>query len=360
MERDVVIIGSGPAGLSAALAAGSLGVGSLVIEEAPSPGGQLVKQTHMFFGAREHRSGVRGFEIARQLVEKLTTAGGEIWLESSVVGLYPDGRIAVERQGRLEIVSGKQVIVSAGASEKPLLFKNCDLPGVVGAGAVQTLMNEYGIIPGKRVLMVGAGNIGLIVSYQLRQAEVEVAAIIDAASQIGGYHVHAAKIRRTGVPILTGHTVREVLGTEHVEQAVVCRVDGAFREIPGTETVFDVDTVCLAVGLSPLTDLLRQAGCRMMNVADLGGLVAWRDRFMRTSVPGIFVAGDAAGIEEASSAMVAGTMAGTMAAAAVLEPGAVPELDQRIESLRNELEQLRSGCFSSKVLKGEEVLARCG
>ena len=360
MDHDVVIIGSGPAGLSAALAAVRLGVASIIIEEAPSPGGQLVKQTHMFFGAKEHRSGIRGFDIASQLVSELKAVGGTIWTEASVIGLYPDKKVAIECNGKLEVITGRQIVVAAGASENPLLFKGCDLPGVVGAGAVQTLMNEYGIVPGKQVLMVGAGNIGLIVSYQLCQAGIGVAAIIDAASQIGGYHVHAAKIRRTGVPILTGHTIKEVRGDMHVEKAVVCRVDAAFKELPGTEAEFDVDAVCLAVGLSPLTDLLRETGCRMIDVSELGGLVAWRDTMMRTSVPGILVAGDAAGIEEASSAMVEGTIAGTIAAAAVLGSGKVPDLDERVGVLRRELDQLRSGCFSCKVLNGEEVLARRG
>lgn len=359
VHRDIVIIGSGPAGLSAALAARKLGTDCLVLEEAPSSGGQLVKQTHMFFGAETHRSGVRGFEIAREMVDEYASIGGELWTGASVIGLYPDKKLAVEKDGRLEVVTGNQVVVASGASEKPLLFHNCDLPGVVGAGAVQTLMNEYGIVPGKRVLMVGAGNIGIIVSYQLRQAGVEVAAIIDAAAVVGGYHVHAAKIRRTGVPLLTRHTIKEVCGTTSVEKAIVCKVDEAFQEIPGTEMEFEVDTVCLAVGLSPLTELLRQVGCRIIDVPSLGGMVAWRDRKMRTSVPGVLVAGDAAGIEEATSAMVEGTIAGTVAASAVLGEASLPDLEQRVSAFRDELDALRSGCFSCKVREGEEVLARC-
>ena len=156
-------------------------------------------------------------------------------------------------------------------------------------------MNEHGVIPGNKVLMIGAGNIGLIVSYQLMQAGVKVEAIIEATSRIGGYLVHAAKVRRLGVPILTNHTITKALGKEEVEGAVICKLDENWRQIPGTERTLDVDTICLAVGLSPLVELLMHTGCKMKYVPQLGGYAPVRDDNLETTATGFYVAGDAAG-----------------------------------------------------------------
>ncbi len=131
-------------------------------------------------------------------------------------------------------------------------------------------------------------------------------AIVEAMPKVGGYFVHAAKVRRLGVPILTRHTILRAEGTDRVERAVVAQLDENWRPIPGTEKVFEVDTIALAVGLRPSIELLHQAGCQIKFVRELGGHVAVRDERMETTVQGIFVAGDSAGIEEATTAMLEG------------------------------------------------------
>ena len=169
------------------------------------------------------------------------------------------------------------MVVATGASERMLLFPGNDLPGVYGAGAVQTLMNVHGVKPGNSVLMIGSGNIGLIVSYQLMQAGVSVAAVVEAMPSIGGYAVHASKIRRLGVPILTRHTVKEAYGREEVEGAVIWELDDRWNGIPGTERDLAVDVVCLATGLTPRRTVL--AGrCRNGLYPELGGYVLPHDR----------------------------------------------------------------------------------
>lgn len=181
-------------------------------------------------------------------------------------------------------------------------FKGWTKPGVIGAGAAQTMMNLHHVMPGERVLMLGTGNVGLVVSYQLLQAGCEVAALVDAAPRIGGYGVHAAKVARCGVPFYLSHTIVEAEGEEAVSGVTIAQVDEKFQFIPGTEKHFDVDTICVAVGLSPMSQLLKQAGCQM---ADLpGGYVPVCDEFGKTSIDGIYAAGDVSGIEEASSAMI--------------------------------------------------------
>ena len=189
----------------------------------------------MFFGSESQYASHRGVDIADILLSKIREYGDqiEIMLNATAVGFYEDNVVTVLKDEKEYFkIKARSILCATGAYEKSLAFPNNDLPGIYGAGAVQTLMNVYGIRPGDRVLMVGAGNIGVIVSYQLLQAGIQVVAVLDAAPRIGAYLVHASKLARMGVPILTSHTVKEAIGTDCLEAAVVCEVDDRFRPIP--------------------------------------------------------------------------------------------------------------------------------
>lgn len=348
---EVLVIGGGPAGLCAATAAASLGAKVLICERDYVPGGQLVKQTHKFFGSEKQYAGDRGIHIGKMLVDNvLSNPNIEILTEATVLGMYEDGIVTVLHGNKHLKIRPQKTIVTTGASEKFLAFPGNDLPGIYGAGAVQTLMNVAGVKPAERVLMVGAGNIGLIVSYQLMQAGVEVAGIVEAAPKIGGYLVHASKIARAGVPIRTGYTVKEAYGDGQLEGVIICKVDDKFKQIPGTEEDIKCDTLCLAVGLTPLTELCWQAGCEMAFIRELSGHVPLVDSNLETTVPGIYAAGDVSGIEEASSAMVEGRLAGYAAAESLgHEPGKAKELK---EAAAAELSELRSGPTGARILAG--------
>ncbi len=317
VEKDIVIVGGGPAGLCAAISAAKSGANVLVIERSKKLGGQLVKQTHMFFGSEKQYASTRGVDIADILLEELHNLKDkvEIMTDTTVVGMYEDGVVSVlHKEDNYFKIKPKATIIATGAFEKSLAFPNNDLPGIYGAGAVQTLMNVYGIKPGNKVLMVGAGNIGLIVSYQLMQAGVKVLAILDAAPKIGGYLVHASKIRRMGIPILTSHTVKEAIGKDSLEKVIVWQVDSKFQGIEGTEQEYETDVMCISVGLTPLSELVAMRGCDMKYVPQLSGFVPTRNENYETSVENVFVAGDVTGVEEASAAMVEGYLAGLCAA----------------------------------------------
>jgi len=354
-QTELAVIGGGPAGLAAALAAAEAGVRVTIVEQDDRLGGQLVKQTHKFFGSEKQSAGRRGIVIAAEQARAAATNKNiDVMLEAAALGYYDDGVLTVEQGDRFIKLKAGSYLFATGASEKMLAFPNNDLPGVYGAGAVQTLMNVHGVKPADTVVMVGAGNIGLIVSYQLMQAGVKVAAIVEAAPTIGGYLVHAAKVRRAGVPIFTGHTVKEAHGTDVVSGVTIAALDQTGATLAGTEKMITCDCICLAVGLSPLAELLWHAGCRMVHIPELGGHVAWRNENLETSVPGIFIAGDVAGIEEASSAMVEGRLAG-LAAAAYLGHGS--QFDSLKAELVAELGALRSGPAGAKIRQGLAALA---
>lgn len=352
LNRDLVIIGAGPSGLCAAKMAAEAGQKVLLIDRNPQLGGQLIKQTHMFFGSEKQYAKTRGFDIAKKLIDDVKKYPDlvEIWDNSTVVGLYSDKVLTVLTGETYRKVQAKAIIVATGASEKVLAFENNDLPGIYGAGAVQTLMNVYGVKPGEKIVMVGSGNIGLIVSYQLMQAGVKVLAVIEAAKVIGGYKVHASKLRRLGVDIITSCTIKKAIGKDKVEKIVTVRLNEKWEEIPGAEKEYEVDAVCIAVGLSPLTNLLAMIGCELKYVGELGGLVPVLSKDYETTIEGVYACGDASGIEEASSAMVEGYITGLAAAKKL---GKVhPQYDELMVDLRKQLDILRSGPFGEKIRKG--------
>jgi len=344
-KYEALVIGGGPAGLGAAIELSRHGVKTLIVDEQEKLGGQLVKQTHKFFGSREHYAGVRGIHITDKLMEEMKNEYIDIYTSSSVIAIYPGKNVVIyKNQNVLEEHYIPFIVIATGASENMILFENNDLPGVFGAGAVQTLMNQYGIFPGNRILMVGAGNIGLIVSYQLLQAGCNVSMVIEAGPKIGGYHVHASKIVRMGIPIRTGTTIVKAMGKDKVEGAVISKIDKNWKPVSGTEEELDVDTICLAVGLSPSYRLALQADCKTEFIKEFGGEVPVVDKYQETSVPGIFIAGDSAGVEEASSAMITGRIAG-LKIAAELNKGELNNLEEKISENMLSLDKLRMGPF---------------
>jgi len=354
MKRyDLIIVGAGPSGLSAAIEAAKRGLIVIVFDENEKPGGQLFKQIHKFFGSKEHRAKIRGFNIGKQLLEEADQAGVKVVLNATVIGLYQDKEVVVKTGEAISHYKGDAVIIATGASENMVTFPGWTLPGVIGAGAAQTMMNLHGVKPGERVLMLGSGNVGLVVSFQLLQCGCQVVALVDAANRVGGYGVHAAKVARCGVPFYLSHTIVKAEGEESLTGVTIAEVDEHFSFIPGTEKHFDVDTICLAVGLSPMSQLLKMAGAKMEDNPKRGGQVPVCDEYGRTSLPGVFVAGDVSGIEEASSAMIEGRMAG-IAAAKYLGFIEEDEMKGCLLQLDKALDGLRQGMFAP-VNRGKKI-----
>lgn len=343
-EMPMVVVGAGPAGLSAALEAARAGVEVTVMDENEREGGQLRKQIHRFFGSRHHGAGKRGMEIAEKMARQCREWGVEVRLRTAVLGCFPDGRLMVDGPEGVRLVKAGAVVIATGAVEKSTPFPGWTLPGVMGAGAAQTLANLHGVLPGRKILMVGSGNVGLIVAYQLLQAGADVVGIVEAADRVGGYEVHACRVRREGVPIYLGHRLRAAEGRDEVDAAVVERTGD------GKKLRFKVDCICLALGMSPQAELAAMGGCRMVFSRELGGFFPWHDRDMRTDRKGIYVAGDACGVEEASVAMEEGRMAG-LSAARDLGFLRVEEERKRKSEIAGRLEALRKGSYGA--VKGE-------
>ncbi len=292
IEVECLIIGGGPAGLSAAIELGRLGVRTLIVDDKHRLGGKLVLQTHKFFGSIEAcYAGTRGIDIATRLEQELQQYESvACWLNTAAVAVFSDQKVGVVRDGKEYVLIRPDVLlVAAGAREKSLAFKGNTLPGVYGAGAFQTLVNRDLVRPTEKLFIVGGGNVGLIAGYHALQAGIAVVGLAEVMPQCGGYKVHQDKLARFGVPIYTSHTIISANGQDGVESVTIAQVDENFKPIPGTEKSFECDTVLIAVGLDPVDEFYRKA--REF------GMVA-------------YAAGDAEEIAEASAAMFTGKIRG--------------------------------------------------
>jgi sarcosine oxidase subunit alpha len=292
VEVPVLIIGGGPAGLSAAIELGNLGIKTLLVDDKYRLGGKLVLQTHRFFGSSEAvYAGTRGIEIASLLDEKVRANETiDIWLESTAVAVYEDKSVGIWREGlTYMLVRPEVLLVATGARERSLAFSGNTLPGVYGAGAFQTMVNRDLVRPSEKLFIVGGGNVGLIAGYHALQAGIDVVGLVEALAACGGYKVHLDKLMRMGVPIFTSHTILSAFGKDGVEGVIITAVDDHFKPIAGTEKEFKCDTVLIAVGLNPVNEFIQSAE--------------------EVGLP-VFSAGDAQEIAEASAAMFAGKIKG--------------------------------------------------
>ncbi|MDD2371212.1 MAG: NAD(P)/FAD-dependent oxidoreductase [Firmicutes bacterium] len=353
---ELLVIGGGPAGLSAGIAAGKCGVKTIVVDENPLPGGQLFKQIHKFFGSKEHKAGTRGYKIGEQLLNEVDQDGVEVYLNTRVWGIFDNNIVGILKDGKTQKVKAQKIILATGASENAIAFKGSTLPGIMTAGAAQTFINVHRVLPGKKILMIGTGNVGLITSYQLMQAGAEVVGVVEASQNVGGYDVHANKLRRAGIPIYLGHTVIEAKGDIEVDGAIIAPVDEKFKVDKSKSFLIDCDTICFAVGLTPRIELAQMVNAPIIYMSTLGGYLPIHDNRLKITED-IFIAGDISGVEEASTAMEEGSLAGV---AVAMELGKLDKNKgvKEIEEIYKRLAKLRSGQFGSKRASAKEEIIK--
>jgi NADPH-dependent 2,4-dienoyl-CoA reductase/sulfur reductase-like enzyme/Fe-S-cluster-containing hydrogenase component 2 len=318
VQIPVLIIGGGPAGLSAAIELGELDIHTLLVDDKQCLGGKLILQTHRFFGSTELvYAGKRGVEIVEILAEKVNSFSSvEVWLNSPAIAVYSDHKVGILKDGNQYIqVVPETLLIAAGAREKFASFPGNTLPGVMGAGAFQTLMNRDLVKPGQRVFIMGGGNVGLITGYHAIQAGIQVVGLCEALPECTGYRVHRDKLARLGVPIYPSHIVKQVGGESSVESIMIAEVDQDFHELAGTDKTFRCDSLLVAVGLSPVNEFQLKAEKYGMKV---------------------FSAGDTSEIAEASAAILSGkSVAQQIACALGMAREDKPDLQGMIEILKS-------------------------
>jgi len=288
---DVLVIGGGPAGLSASIQLEEHKINTILVDDKDELGGKLVLQTHKFFGSQEDsHAGMRGMDIGRMLARKVEAGSHiDVWKNSTALYVFDDKKVGILKDGVYKIVTPKAILNAAGAREKFLRFKGNSLSGVYGAGAFQTLVNRDLVKPTKKLFIIGGGNVGIIAGYHALQAGINVVGLAEALPQCGGYKVHEDKLKRLGVPIYTSHSIVSANGKESVSSITIARVDKNFQVIEGTDKTFACDTILIAVGLESVSEFTEEAQSAGIKV---------------------FAAGDAFQIAEASSAMFNGKITG--------------------------------------------------
>lgn len=292
-EIDVAVIGGGPAGLAAAIKAREAGLDRVtIIERAESLGGLLDQCIHNGFGLFYFKEDMTGPQYAHRFIEKAMDTGVDSLLQSMVLKVSPDKRLVVSNRDGIHYLNAKSVVLTMGCRERTresLRIPGTRPAGVFTAGTAQRYVNIDGYIPGKDVVIMGSGDIGMIMARRLTLEGVHVKAVVEILPYVGGLIRNEVQcLHDFDIPLYLQHTVTEISGPDRVEAVTVAQVNDAWEPVPGTERKIACDTLLLSVGLIPENELSRNAGIELDPITG-GPLV---NEKMETSIPGIFAGGN--------------------------------------------------------------------
>ena len=328
---DVLVIGAGPAGLAAAIAAREAGCENvLILERDDAPGGILQQCIHNGFGLHRFKEELTGPEYAHRFIDKVNELKIPIECRTMVLDVSADHAVTtISPVHGMRVFKAKSIVLAMGCRERPrgaLLIPGTRPAGVFTAGTAQRLVNMEGVMPGKRVVILGSGDIGLIMARRMTFQGAKVLACVELMPYSSGLKRNIVQcLDDYGIPLLLSHTVVDIQGRDHLTGVTVAQVDEKRQPIPGTERHFDCDTLLLSVGLLPENELSKTAGVVLSPVT--GG--AEVDDSMQTSVPGVFACGNVLHVHDlvdyvSAEAEIAGRAAAAHAAGQVGVAGVPP------------------------------------
>ncbi|WP_303838325.1 NAD(P)/FAD-dependent oxidoreductase [Evansella sp. LMS18] len=390
---DVIIIGAGPAGLSAAAVAAEKGLNVLVIDEYMKPGGRLLGQLY----EEPDGSWWNGIEESAKLFNRVNQAGVTVKLQTPVnnIETTADGIWSVYTEE--ETFSTKHLLIATGAAEAPVPVPGWTLPGVMSVGAAQVITNVHRVKPGNRGVIIGINVLSAAIAMELKLAGVEVISlslpgknsmteeaadpgkVLDSLLHVshmapsplvrfGSRFMQNETMKKLGVsffpkkgvkmwdiPVQLRKAVIEIYGENEVEGVVMANVTSDGEVITGTEEKITADFVCIAGGLYPLAELAAVAGCPFYLIDELGGYVPLHSEQMETTLKGLYVAGNITGIEGAKVAAAQGTTAGLT----IASNSGIQGLDKEIQLSIQTIKQIRDKAsiqFHPEVKKGREII----
>ena len=294
IKKDLVIVGGGPAGLAAAIGAREAGIEDLVILEREHQAGGILRQCiHNGFGLHRFGEELTGPEYAQRDINRAEELGLDIRCDTTVLSVDADRRVTcVSAERGVEVFEAGAVVLAMGCRERPrgaLGTPGTRCAGVYTAGTAQRFVNLMGEMPGKRVVILGSGDIGLIMARRMTLQGAKVLACVELMPYSSGLNRNIVQcLEDYDIPLYLSHTVTAIEGRERLTGVTVSAVDERRRPIPGTEKHFDCDTLLLSVGLIPENELSRGAGVELSPVTS-GAVV---DDSLATSIPGVFACGN--------------------------------------------------------------------
>ncbi|OKI58124.1 FAD/NAD(P)-dependent oxidoreductase [Streptomyces sp. MJM1172] len=380
---DLAVVGAGPAGLAAAVTAAGLGLRVTVLDAGERPGGQYYRHPAPGLGAARPETlhhGWAAFARREAALRAHESAGRITYLPSHHVWtVVPDGgrwtlHAVAGPEERAAAVRARAVLLATGAHERQLPFPGWTLPGVVGAGGAQAMLKSGLVLPGRRVVVAGSGPLLLAVAGSLAAAGARVPAVVEAASytgyagrapallrnpgKIGEAAAYGGALLRHRVRLLTRHAVTEAHGTGRVEAVTVARLDRDWRPLPGTARRIPCDALAVGHGLVPQLELATGLGCATVRAAD-GTIALELDARQRTSVPGVWSAGETGGIGGAELALAEGELA-ARAIAGAAAPAALVRRRARLRAFAAAMGAAhRPGAGWTGWLRDDTEVCRC-
>jgi NADPH-dependent 2,4-dienoyl-CoA reductase/sulfur reductase-like enzyme len=313
---DVAIIGSGPAGLAAAISAKEAGAENVtILERAEQPGGLLHQCIHNGFGLTYFNEDLTGPEYARRLIGKATDLRVNIELESMVIDLSPDKELVCSSKYGVRKLRPRAIVLAMGCRERTrqqILIPGFNPSGIMTAGTAQRYVNCEGYIPGKEVVILGSGDVGMIMARRLTLEGVQVKAVVEILPYVEGLIRNEVQcLGDFNIPVYLSHTVTNIHGQQRVEGVTISKVNKNFEPIEGTGFRIDCDLLLTSVGLIPENELSLKAGVRLDPVT--GGPIV--NENMETNVSGIFAGGNVVHVNDlVDSVSLESEISGTRAA----------------------------------------------
>lgn len=320
---DLIVIGGGPAGLAAACKAYEDGLRNiLIVERDKELGGILNQCIHNGFGLHYFKQELTGPEYAGRFVKMLNDTNVQVKLDTMVLEVTADRKVhVVSRKDGYEQLEAKSIILSMGCRERTrgaIGIPGERPAGIFTAGTAQRYVNLEGYMVGRRVLILGSGDIGLIMARRMTLEGAKVLACVEVMPYSGGLNRNIVQcLHDYNIPLYLSHTIVDIKGHERVEQVTVAKVDENRKPIPGTEMIFDCDTILLSVGLIPENELTRQAGVEMDRRTN--GAIVYEN--METSIPGVFACGNVVHVHDLVDFVTAESQRAGAAAARYVSEG---------------------------------------
>ena len=380
-QKDVVIIGGGPAGLAAAVELHKQGIRNMIILEREAMLGGILRQCiHDGFGLGRFGESLSGPEYAQAFIDEVNKREIPYETSATVLSLTADRVVTASTRSGLRQYQAKAVVLAMGCKERSrgaLGIPGERPAGVFTAGTAQAYMNLYNRMPGKEVVILGSGDIGMIMARRMTLEGAKVLACVEVMPYSGGLTRNIVQcLNDFDIPLYLSHTIVDIQGKDRVEKAIVAEIGPDRKPIPGTEMEFDVDTILLSVGLIPENELTKQAGIEMDPRTK--GAIVYEN--METSIPGVFACGNVVQVHDLVDFVSGESELAGAAAASYVQNGPVAEgrvltvkpgadlgytLPQRIrlegvEKSTNVSFRVRRICGRSTILvkSGDTVIAR--